>query len=206
MTGPDDDLALLLPEGDAAPPELPADVFHAALRTFLAARRLDMRALAGELGMARATLYRKAGSRERLLGEVIWYLTRRALIPALRETAGLRGADRVAGMSGRFMRFVNDQPAFRRLLDEEPEAALRILTSKHGPVQARLIAMIERMLRLEVDRGNLEPASDIHALAYVIVRIGESFLYADVIADNEPDLARAEEILRRLLGPVPVSP
>jgi AcrR family transcriptional regulator len=206
MTGPDDDLALLLPEGDAAPPELPADVFHAALRTFLAARRLDMRALAGELGIARATLYRKAGSRERLLGEVIWYLTRRALIPALRETAGLRGADRVAGMSGRFMRFVNDQPAFRRLLDEEPEAALRILTSKHGPVQARLIAMIERMLRLEVDRGNLEPASDIHALAYVIVRIGESFLYADVIADNEPDLARAEEILRRLLGPVPVSP
>jgi tetracycline repressor-like protein len=197
---PPDDLALLVPEGGAPPVTLSAEVFGAALITFLGSRRLDMRALALELRIARATLYRRAGAREDILGEVIWYLTRRALIPAIRATSHLEGADRIAAMAGRFMRFVHGQPPLRRLLEEEPEAALRILTSKHGPVQGRLIEVTERLLRLEAERGHIVLTTDPHALAYVLVRIGESFLYADVIADNEPDLDQAEEILHRLLA------
>jgi hypothetical protein len=37
------------------------------------------------------------------------------------------------------------------------------------------------------------------ALAYAIVRIGESFLYADVIADNDPDVDQAVTLVSRLL-------
>jgi hypothetical protein len=36
-------------------------------------------------------------------------------------------------------------------------------------------------------------------LAFVLVRIGESFLYADAIADGEPDVDQALEIIGRLL-------
>lgn len=181
------------------PATIPPPIFQAALATFLDGRRLDMGALTSELSMGRATLYRRVGSRERLLGEVIWYLTRRAMVPALEETTRLHGAARVLTVADRFMRFVHAQPALRRLLEQEPEAALRILTSKHGPVQAGLVGLTERALAEETNRGRLALTMDPHTLAYLIVRIGESFLYADVIADNEPDLDLAVEIIGLLL-------
>ena len=71
--------AALAPPTDP-PADVPESIFRAALDTVLARRRLDMRALALETGMARATLYRKVGDRDRLLGEVLWYLTRREWI------------------------------------------------------------------------------------------------------------------------------
>ena len=99
----------------------------------------------------------------------------------------------------RFMRLVNDSAPLRRLLEFEPETALRLLTSKHGPVQRGVIDALERLLTFEEERGELRPGIDSGALAYAIVRIGESFLYADVIADNEPDVAQAVTLVARLL-------
>jgi hypothetical protein len=40
---------------------------------------------------------------------------------------------------------------------------------------------------------------DAHTLAYAVVRLVESFLYADLVAGEEPDLAKAVEVLRLLL-------
>jgi len=188
-----------VPEGIDPPSGIPPRIFEAALSTVLSRRRLDMRALAAESGMARATLYRKVGDRDRLLGEVLWYMTRREWARSLEGTEHLEGAQRVQEVLRRFMRRVEAGPALRRLLEEEPEATLRILTSKHGTVQARIIAAIERLLAREEERGGLRPFIDRPTLAYVIVRIGESFLYADVIADGEPDVDRAVEIIARLL-------
>ena len=50
------------------------DALRLARRGFQAAERIDMSALADELGVNRVTLYRWVGSRERLLVEVIWSL------------------------------------------------------------------------------------------------------------------------------------
>jgi AcrR family transcriptional regulator len=190
----------ILPEGADPPPDVPADIFEAALSVFLAGRRLDMRALAVDLGIGRATLYRRVDNRDRLLGEIIWYLTRRALLPALERAEGKTGPARVLAVVEDFMRFVHAQEPFRRFLDAEPEIALRILTSKHGVVQRRLIEAQERLLAQEQERGNLNPSMDLATLAYVIVRIGESFLYADVIADSETDIGQAVEVIGRLLA------
>ncbi len=99
----------------------------------------------------------------------------------------------------RFMRLVNDSAPLRRLLECEPETALRLLTSKHGPVQRGVIDALERLLAFEEERGELRPGIDSGALAYAIVRIGESFLYADVIADNDPDVGQAVTLVARLL-------
>jgi len=180
------------------PVGVPGEIFDAALRIYLGRRRLDMRALAAELGIGRSTLYRKVASRDVLLGEVIWYLTRLVIATALEETGNLRGAERVVRVVDRFMHTANAAPDLRRLLEEEPEAALRILTSKHGPVQQGMIDAVGRLLDVERERGDLTTAIDPATLAYIIVRIGESFLYADVIADNEPDVDLAVDIIGKL--------
>ena len=189
----------IIAAGIEPPAEIPPDIFKAALATFLDRRRLDMRALAGELGISRATLYRRVGGRDYLLGEVIWYLARRSLARAYDGTEQLRGQERIAAVVERFMRDVHSQPALARLLEAEPEAALRILTSKHGPVQRGIIEVMERLMEVEEARGNLRLGIDHATLAYAIVRIGESFLYADVIADNDPDVDQAVAVIGRLL-------
>jgi AcrR family transcriptional regulator len=189
----------IIAAGTGPPAEVPEDIFRAALRTFLDLRRVDMRALAGELGISRATLYRRVGGRDHLLGEVIWYLARRSLARAYEGTEHLKGGDRIVAVVERFMRDVHSQPALARLLEAEPEAALRILTSKHGPVQRGIIEVLENLMALEGSRGHLRLGIDTGTLAYAVVRIGESFLYADVIADNDPDVDQAVAVIGRLL-------
>ena len=58
------------------------------------------------------------------------------------------------------------------------------------PAAADALVLARRALRLPVDA---------HTMAYALVRIGESFLYADVIAGEKPDLAKAVEILKLML-------
>jgi hypothetical protein len=97
------------------------------------------------------------------------------------------------------MRVVHESAPLHRLLEAEPETALRLLTSKHGPVQRRVIDGLERLLAHEEASGDLRLGVEPAALAYAIVRIGESFLYADVIADNDPDVDQAVTLVSRLL-------
>jgi AcrR family transcriptional regulator len=198
-----DGVLSILPEGVGPPVDVPPEVFVAALQTFLELRRLDMRALAAELGMGRSSLYRKAGSRDHLLSAVLCYLTRRAIVRSLEAAQGLRGAERVIAVVHHFLHDVNSQAALRRLLHDEPEAALRILTSKSGEVQRCVIDAVDRLLAEEEAHARVELRLDRGTLAYVIVRIGESFLYADVIADNQPDVDRAVEVVAQLMGTRP---
>ena len=197
--GPSPEALALVPGGIDPPPGIPPQIFGAALATVLELRRLDMRALAGELGIARATLYRKAGARDHVLGQVVWYLTRRALVRAAEGSRELQGVPRVVHVVQRFMADVHSRPALRRLLAGEPEIALRVLTSKHGPVQRGVVETLRHVLDEEEARGTLRLNIQAATLAYAIVRIGESFLYADVIADNDPDVSQAVEVIERLL-------
>ena len=57
----------------------PEAAYDAATRTYLVVRRLDMRELAAEIGVARNTLYRWTGGRERLLQDVICSLSEAAI-------------------------------------------------------------------------------------------------------------------------------
>src|SRR2546430_16620054 len=59
MTTRTDDARIVLPDGAAVPARIPAGIFAAAVDTFVAGQRLDMRSLARRLGVARATLYRR---------------------------------------------------------------------------------------------------------------------------------------------------
>ncbi|MFN7133236.1 MAG: QsdR family transcriptional regulator [Myxococcales bacterium] len=48
--------------------------------------------------------------------------------------------------------------------------------------------------------GHIRPAMPLDALAYLIVRIGESFLYRDAITGEPPDVANAITAIRLLVA------
>jgi hypothetical protein len=193
------DTALARQLSPAAPSRPTAlDAFKAARRKFIAGERIEMQALAEEVGTSRVTLHRWVGNRDLLLGEILWSLTEPTLQGA-RKATRRRGGAGIAEAWGRFLRAVNDAPFMRSFLEREPEIALRVLTTKSSPLQARLVDAVSEMISGEADAGRLEPPMEVHDLAYVIVRLGESFVYADIIAGGEPDPEKAEQATAALL-------
>jgi AcrR family transcriptional regulator len=174
------------------------DLHRLARRRFLRKERFSVEELADELGISRATAYRRVGNAEQLAGEVIASLAEATFRRAVSEARG-RGAARVVDAIVRGMRYVAASDAYRAFLERDPQKALRIVASKEGPVQRRTIAMHEELLREEVRRGTLRLPVDPHTMAYALVRIVESFLYADPIAGEKPDLKKAVEILKLML-------
>jgi hypothetical protein len=99
----------------------------------------------------------------------------------------------------RFLEDVISNKGMRHWLAEEGEFAMRLLTRHDTDFQPRLIAAMERMLREEADAGRLDLPADLHEVAYVIVRVIESYTYLDLITGEQPDAHRAEPILRLML-------
>jgi AcrR family transcriptional regulator len=177
---------------------LPADALRLARRRFRAGERVDMTALAEELGINRVTLYRWVGSRDRLLVEVLWSLAERVLSWA-DETVGGTGGDRVVTVLIRFLDRVIVDPGMQRFLTDEGELAMRLLTRADHEFQPRLTEAIRALLQRETDRGNLALDVELGELAFAIVRLIESYTYLDLILGQKPDAARAEPIFRLLL-------
>jgi AcrR family transcriptional regulator len=182
---------------DARPPTA-ADLLERATRRFLRGERVRVEEIAGELGVSRATAYRWVGNNEALVGEVIASLGEGIWRRALSEARG-RGAALVVDAMKRGMRYTMEAKAYRRFLDRDPQRALRIVASKEGPPQRRTIALHQELLEREMRDGHLRLSVDAHTMAYALVRIAESFLYADLIAGEEPDLEKAVEILKLML-------
>ncbi|MGO1070744.1 QsdR family transcriptional regulator [Lysobacter sp. CA199] len=177
----------------------PLDLFRAARRDWIAGERLDIGALAGALGIGRATAFRWVGSREQLLGEVIWSLCEPLLQQAVAATSG-RGPRRVAAICEYAIRAMLVYPPLRRFIAQDAEFALRLLTSKQGPVQERVIGKVRELLQHQSEQGALSLPLNVDTLAYLIVRLCESFLYADVISGQRVDPAEAGLAIELLLS------
>ena len=191
---------MVLPPGVENPvAAMPAVVFRALLQRYLMLQRIDMSEIAVELGVGRATLYRYVGSRDHALGALVWFLMHAAFEFALDSTRSKRGVARVQAAAEAFMRFVHQQRPFRHWLHTESEIALRILTSKHGPVQGSVVEATRRLLDGEVASGTMQLNLDTQTLAYAIVRLGESFLYSDLIVGHPVDIDLAVEVIGRLI-------
>lgn len=170
-----------------------------ATKRFLAGERIDVQAIARELGLARATMHRWFQTREALLGEVLAALAERRLARLRAQTRG-GGAKALLETFDLYNRELVASKGMRYLLAQEQERALRILTSSGGIVQPRMVQTIERMIREEADAGRYAPKIDPNVLAYAIVRLGEAFLYNDAIAGIRGDTERLREIEAALLG------
>lgn len=166
-----------------------------------AGRRLDVQALAAELGISRVTLFRQVGNRRTLLAEALWLLTQRTLEAAARRWEAERppGALRTPGTMRNINAIVSGSPGLRRLLDDEPALTIAVLTDPRGRVQTGIVAFTETMLRRDEAELGLVPLIEPEALAYALVRLGESFLYADVLASRRPDVALADRLQQALV-------
>jgi AcrR family transcriptional regulator len=189
-------LGRILAAADRRPDPLTA--FRVARRWFLAGRRIEMQELAAELGVNRATLFRWVGSRDDLLGEIIWSLAEPTLKQVIDESSG-KGGRRIAAAAGRFATLVDQAGFLREFLRREPERALRILTTRASTVQARMVSALDALLVDEITQGRLQPPLPPPELAYLIVRIVESFLYADIITGEQLDITKAEQAIAALL-------
>ncbi len=175
------------------------DVIEAATARFQAGERVDMQALARELGLARATLHRWFGTREELLGETLATLAAGRLA-AIREQVGGEGAPALLLSFDRFNRELASNEGLRALLEAERERALQMLTSSGALVQPRMVAAVGELIEAEVQSGTYAPDLPSETLAYAIVRLAESFIYSDARFGIRGDTERLKEVEAALLG------
>jgi AcrR family transcriptional regulator len=172
--------------------------FVFARRAFLAGERVDMNVLAAQLGVDRTSLFRWLGNRDALVSEVLWSLAEPTLTRIERATATTGGA-RITAVLGDFVASLIEAPSFQGFLKREPARALRVLTTKDSQVQLRYIAVVEAMLEAERSAGRMTFDLSVHDLAYLLVRISESFTYADLITGERPSAERARAAFQYVL-------
>jgi Zn-dependent protease with chaperone function len=85
-------------------------------------------------------------------------------------------------------------------VEEEREAAIRVITSGAGIVQPRIVAMIRELIERELDAGRYEAPVEPDTLAYAIVKLAEAFLFNDAVAGMRGDVDRLREVEAALLG------
>jgi AcrR family transcriptional regulator len=194
-----DDVGRVLPEGTGTPATIPGPIFAAAVDTFVAGQRLDMRSLARRVGVARATLYRRVGNREQLLDQVLWWRARLLLADQVRASAHLIGTDRLTAVIGGVLRGIGADRPVRMFLESDPETALRVMTGTRSTVHQGMAAVLENLIDLERGRGAFDASLDSPTLAFAIIRVADGFLYSDVIADRAPGIDRATTVIEALL-------
>lgn len=172
-----------------------ADLLRLAREQFLACQRLDIRQLSEQLGINRVTVYRWVGDRDQLASEVLWDLAQFTLAQA-RQDVDENQRD-FAHIFERYIRYLGDSPALAAFLKREPQFAIKVLTSPTGFLQTRLHGAFETLLTEEHERHALAISPD--TLAYIVIRIGESFIYPHISEGIAPDLDRALEAVRLLL-------
>lgn len=176
----------------------PQELFALALDWWTKGERFDIGRMAQELGVSRATVFRWVGSRELLYGEVISRQFEQALALARNESRG-QGPTFIADITQRLLHSLVANEPLRRFVQQDAEYAMRVLMSKSSTVEQRCAASVRSALEDGVREGHIRPAMDLDALAYVIVRIGESFLYRDAITGDPPDVQSAITAIRILL-------
>jgi AcrR family transcriptional regulator len=175
------------------------DVLRAVAEQYLSGQRVDVTVVARQLGVGRATIYRWFGSREALLGEVVAHELER-LIADKRRRVSRGGADGLLEVFDLINRSLSTSAALRRLLEQERNVAMRLLTASDGVVQPRAVACLTAMIEQEAAAGRFDPPADPETLAYAIVRLAEAFLYNDAAVGIRGDHQRLHDVEAALLG------
>jgi AcrR family transcriptional regulator len=183
-----------------APKVVPEEVMRAARKMFLATGSLEMRALAREIGVGRATLYRWNRSREELLGEVVLSLAVANLRRAEADVATEPGPARVCDVHDLHLRRVTGNRSLRRFVGQESDTALRVLLDANGRVHVGVTRALADFIRAQEAAAGWRAPLGADGLAAVVSRLSEAFIYGDLIARAEPDARTPDMVLRMMLG------
>lgn len=190
-------LALALANSDR-PQATPLEVFKIAKKKWCEGERISIGELAAEVGISRGTLYRWVGSKDLLMDEVFWAITKPAFEQAVKETPGC-GIDHIVGVHRRFMKSILSFTSTQRFIKEEPSYALRMLTNPSSGVSKRVIMATAKHLQAQEEMGHLRFHSNTEKLAEIFVLANQGILYSDVISGRSPAIDKACELIRLLL-------
>lgn len=184
------------------------DIVRHAAKLLLRGTRLDLSRMSADLGISRATLFRRVGNREDLMGEALWTMSDHTWSRAIEHWEDRHG-DAFRTPEGRlrclwimeaYRQEVAASEGMRQLIDAEPAVALRVLTDPRGRLQPRLVASHVELFRRDVEDAGLKPLVGLDDLSFAVVRLGESFLYSDTLAARRVDLDVATTLLDALVG------
>jgi AcrR family transcriptional regulator len=166
----------------------------------MATGTLEMQALARELGIGRATLYRWRGDREALLAQVILSLGVANLHRCESEVQLPPGAERLCAVHDLHLRRISESPAMRAFLRVEPEVASRVLLDAQGVVHIGVTEALADLIRRQEEQSGWRSPLAPESLAAAVSRLSEAFLYSDLIAHAKPDVVTPNLVLRMMLG------
>jgi AcrR family transcriptional regulator len=164
-----------------------------------AGRRVEMRALARDLGVGRTTLYDWFGSREGLVSEAFAAAARRTL-SRIRSQVTTTGAAAILETLRRYDRAVATHPAIIGFLRADPATTIRLVTDPSGALHRTHVAMFEELIGREVQAGAYVAPLPVATLAHALVTLGEHTIFIEA-QRFQPDLERLATVQAHLLEP-----
>jgi AcrR family transcriptional regulator len=157
-----------------------------------------MGALAAEVGVARATLYRWTGDRDRLLADVCMADLNDAMTYLEHRVEG-KGAARLEKLVAQFLELLAGNGSLRRFLEQEGEHGMRLVTAADGRVRPGIVDRLTALIEHEATENGYRPPADPRVLADGVVALGERFLYHNGSPTLNPDPSTARVVIRLLL-------
>ncbi|TDP41216.1 TetR family transcriptional regulator [Nocardia ignorata] len=173
------------------------DVLRVAIDTFLAGKRVDVNAIAAQLGLGRTSIYRWFGSRDGLLGAAIAHQLERMVAHTAR-TCRATGGERLNEVLDRCIHWLVEDDSLRTYFDNESTSALRLITRSDGIVHQTAVAVVAGLIERAEAEG-YQPPIVRDTLAYALVRLWEAFLYNDAVAGFRGDVDRLRQVQVALL-------
>lgn len=191
------------PTAAASPPEAARPVFRRATEAdavdlaraaFLADERVDMNALAGQLGISRSTLHRWVHTREHLLDRVLEQLTDEFFADGLAR-ARQHPDDGIAELARALVSATSGFPPLRGFVEREPELALQLLLGDASAVRRRAVVGVRTLI------AELYPqeAAQLTGFTDALVQVALTLEWATIVAGDEPSAERIAQIGRALL-------
>lgn len=175
------------------------DVVRVVRAQYVNGQRVDLAAVADQLGLGPQAIQRRFGSREALLSEAI-FQEFEFLMARKRAQARGTGARWLLEVLDGVNQALSRSVALRWLLEHEQRSGLRLLTSSGGQVQPRVVGSIHRLICDQAAVGAYLPTASPDDLAFALVRVMEAFLYDDADAQIRGDHEPMREIQAALLG------
>lgn len=167
---------------------------------FLRTGSIEVRALAHEIGVSRATLYRWAVSREAVLDAVLAYLGAANLRACERVVRTPPGPARLVDVHDLHLRRITGNPQFRRFIEAEPRLASRLLLNGDGNVHRAVTDALADLIRRQEEDSEWCAPLGAEALAAVVSQMSEAFMYGDLIAGKHADVETPTVVLKLMLG------
>lgn len=157
----------------------------------------------------RAPLYRRVGGRHPLICDVACSMTEVAFRDGGDGAPTQPRQSRTAAIINRWVGRTMEDHGMQRFLENEGIHTMKVLTVPSTDFQLRPIEFVRSLLDAVIDDGQLRADIPTDDLAYVVVRVVESYVYIALITGESAVAPRANRVIDALLPPAgsePVAP